>query len=54
MREVLGVDRGVQTGEFETPAMATETRRETRRSAEGDTRRATETTGRKATSAYGY
>ena len=36
MREVLGVGRGVQAGEVETPAMAAEARRETRLGAEGD------------------
>ena len=36
MREVLGAGRGVQAGEAETPAMAAEARRETRRGAEGD------------------
>jgi hypothetical protein len=36
MREVLGVGRGVQAGEVETPAMAAEARRETRRGAESD------------------
>ena len=36
MREVLGAGRGVQAGEVETPAMAAEARRETRRGAEGD------------------
>ena len=35
MREVLGVGRGVQVGEVETPAMAAEARRETRQGAEG-------------------
>ena len=36
MREVLGAGRGVQAGEVETPAMAAEARRDTRRGAEGD------------------
>jgi len=36
MREVLGAGRGVQAGEVETPAMAAEAGRETRRGAEGD------------------
>ena len=36
MREVLGVGRGVQAGEVETPAMAAEAGRETRRGAESD------------------
>ena len=36
MREVLGAGRGVQAGEVETPAMAAEARRETRRGAEGN------------------
>ena len=36
MREVLGAGRGVQAGEVETPAMAAETRRETRQGAESD------------------
>ena len=34
MREVLGAGRGVQAGEVETPAMAAEAGRETRRGAE--------------------
>ena len=34
MREVLGARRGVQAGEVETPAMAAEAGRETRRGAE--------------------
>ena len=36
MREVLGVGRGVQAGEVETPAMAAEAGRETRRDEESD------------------
>ena len=36
MREVLGAGRGVQAGEVETPAMAAEAGRETRRGAESD------------------
>ena len=36
MREVLGVGRGVQAGEVETPAMAAEAGPETRRGAESD------------------
>ena len=35
-REVLGAGRGVQAGEVETPAMAAEAGRETRRRAESD------------------
>ena len=36
MREVLGAGRGVQAGEVETPAMAAEAGRETRRDEESD------------------
>ena len=36
MREVLGAGRGVQAGEVETPAMAAEAGRETRRGVESD------------------
>ena len=36
MREGLGAGRGVQGGEVETPAMAAEAGRETRRGAESD------------------
>ena len=36
MREVLGAGRGVQAGEVETPAIAAEAGRETRRGAESD------------------
>ena len=36
LREVLGAGRGVQAGEVETPAMAAEAGRETRRGAERD------------------
>jgi hypothetical protein len=36
MREVLGAGRGVQAGEVETPSMAAEAGRETRRGAESD------------------
>ena len=36
VREVLGAGRGVQAGEVETPAMAAEAGRETRRGAESD------------------
>ena len=36
MREVLGAGRGVQAGEVETPTMAAEAGRETRRGAESD------------------
>ena len=46
MREVLGAGRGVQAGEVETPAMAAEAGRETRR--------ATDAMGHKIASAYGY
>ena len=53
MREVLGVGRGVQAGEVETPAMAAEAGRETRRGAESDERRATDAMGHKIARAYG-
>ena len=36
MGEVLGAGRGVQAGEVETPAMAAEAGRETRRDEESD------------------
>jgi len=36
MREVLGAGRDVQAGEVETPTMAAEAGRETRRGAESD------------------
>ena len=36
MREVLGAGRGVQASEVETPAMAAESRRETRQGTKGD------------------
>jgi hypothetical protein len=55
MREVLGAGRGVQAGEVETPAMAAEAGRETRRGAERRaTRRATDAMGHKIARAYGF
>ena len=55
MREVLGAGRGVQAGEVETPAMAAEAGRETRRGAERRaTRRATDAMGHKIARVYAY